>query len=128
MTHPISVMLLDDNPLVRESVAAWLEDDGFVVHIAASGTDAMHLLATTPIDVALVDLNLSDISGEKFIIQASCQYPLSRFLIHTGTHSYRISLELQDLGLRDDDVVYKPVLSLEQLTELIRLKAQGCAH
>ena len=128
MTRPIAVLVLDDNPLVSESVGAWLEDDGFDVHSASCGVEAMQLLAAFPIDVALVDLKLPDMNGEKFILQVSSQYPQSRFLIHTGTHSYRISLELQDLGLRDDDVVYKPVLSLEQLTELIRHKARRYVH
>ncbi|RII29655.1 MAG: two-component system response regulator [Geobacter sp.] len=124
-TQPISILLVDDNPLVTESVAAWLEDDGFEVHTAACGTEAIELLATIHIDITLIDLKLPDMSGEELIIKMFGIYPESRFLIHTGTQSYMLSLDLQKLGMQDDDVVYKPVLKLEQLTGLIRRKVMG---
>lgn len=128
MTHPISVLLLDDNQLVLESVSAWLEDDGFDVHSASCGEDALHLLGTIPIDFIMVDLKLPDMNGEDFIIQAIGQYPPVRFIIHTGAHSYRLPLELQHLGLQDDDIVYKPIISLPLLTEMIRDKVRGTNH
>jgi len=128
MTFPISVLLIDDNQLVLESISAWLEDDGFKVYAAACGKEAMQLLRTVPIDFTMVDLKLPDMNGEDFIIQAIRQYPASRFIIHTGAQSYRLSLELQNLGLKDDDIVYKPIISLPLLTEMIRSKVLGVPH
>lgn len=124
MTRPISVLLVDDNPYVSESVSAWLEDDGFDVRTAAGGAEALQALATAPVDVALVDMELPDMNGEEFIARAIRRHPESRFLIHTGAHYYRLSLELQNLGMQDDDVVYKPVMSLGQLSGKIRCKAR----
>ncbi|MDP2843009.1 MAG: response regulator [Acetobacterium sp.] len=128
MTHPINVLLLDDNQLVLESVSAWLEDDGFNVHTAPCGEDALQLLRTIAIDLVMVDLKLPDMNGETFIIQTIRQYPAARFIIHTGTHSYRLPFELQNLGLQDDDIVYKPILSLPLLTKMIRTKVQGAPY
>jgi len=128
MTDPITVLLADDNQLVLESVSAWLEDDGFIVHTATCGEAALQLLNSFPIDFAMVDLNLPDMNGEDFIIRAISQYPAVRFIIHTGAHSYRLSLKLQNLGLLDDDIVYKPIISLPELTEMIRDKLRGAQH
>lgn len=128
MTHPISVLLVDDNQLVLESVSAWLEDDGFDVHTAPCGEEALQLLSTVPIDFIMVDLQLPDMNGEAFIIRAIRQYPTARFIIHTGARSYRLPLELQNLGLQDDDIVYKPIISLPLLTEMIRSKVRGAPH
>lgn len=128
MTPGISVLLVDDNQLVLESVSAWLEDDGFNVHTALCGEEALQLLRTMPIDFVMVDLKLPDMSGEAFIIRAIRQYPAASFIIHTGARSYRLPLELQNLGLRDDDIVYKPIISLPVLTEMIRRKVLGAAH
>ncbi len=125
MTFPISVLLIDDNQLVLESISAWLEDDGFKVHAAACGAEALQLLRTVPIDFTMVDLKLPDMNGEDFIIQAIRQFPASLFIIHTGAQSYRLSRELQNLGLKDDDIVYKPIISLPLLTEMIRSKVLG---
>ena len=128
MSQQISVLLVDDNQLVSDSLRAWLEDDGFNVHTALCAEEAKLLLATSPIEVALIDLKLSDMSGEKLIIQVINQYPKSRFLIHTGAHSYRLSLALQNLGMQDDDIIYKPVMSLILLSEIIRRKVEGAEH
>lgn len=128
MTRPISVLLVDDNELVRESVGAWLEDDGFVIHAVSRGEDALCLLAHTPIDVVLADLTLPGMGGEEFIARAMKDHPDSGYIIHTGSASYRLSLKLQELGLKDDDVVYKPVVSLGLLTGLIRRKTLRGDH
>ncbi len=125
MTRPITVLLLDDNTLVRESLNAWLTDDGFHVHAASNCAEAFRTLATTPIDFVMVDLQLPDMSGESFIVQAIERFPASHFAIHTGATCYRLSLELLNLGMRDDDVIYKPVSPLARLTEIIRAKTVG---
>ena len=128
MTDSMRVLLVDDNLFVLESISAWLEDDGFQVHTAICGKDAMQILSTIPFDLILVDLKLPDINGEDFIIQAISQYPAARFIIHTGSHSYQLPLELQNLGLQDDDIVYKPVKSLSLLTGMIRSKVREGIH
>lgn len=128
MTQAITVLLVDDNQLVRESVGAWLEDDGFVIHTVTSGEEALCLLAAIPIDIVLADLKLPGMGGEEFIAHAMKNYPASGYIIHTGSNSYRLSLKLQELGLKDEDVVYKPVISLNLLTSLIRSKARRYGH
>lgn len=128
MISPISVLLIDDNQLVLESVSAWLEDDGFKVHTASCGEEGILLLDTIPFDFIMVDLKLPDMNGETFISRVIRQHPATRFIIHTGAHSYRLSLELENLGLQDDDIVYKPIISLPLLTEMIRSKVRGALH
>lgn len=128
MIAPISVLLVDDNQLVRESISAWLEDDGFQVHTAPCGNDALQILLSVPIDFVMVDLKLPDMNGDDFIIHAIRQHPATRFIIHTGAHSYQLPLELQQLGFQDDDIVYKPIISLPLLTELIHSKVRNNPH
>lgn len=125
MTRPVAVLIADDDLLVCESVCAWLEDDGFTVYVATGGQEALQILAVMPIDLALVDLKLPDMTGETFLQQALTRYPDSRFVIHTGSHSYRLSAELLELGMRDDDIVCKPVMSLDHFSGLIRGKVRG---
>ncbi len=46
-TASVSVLLVDDDDLVRETIAAFLEDEGFRVIVAASGAEALALLDAT---------------------------------------------------------------------------------
>ena len=128
MTETITVLLADDNQLVLDSVQAWLEDDGFEVHTATNAEDGLKILASQRIDVVLADLKLPDMSGETFVIKGLEIQPHSRFVMHTGSRSYSLSFELQRLGLKDDDILYKPIMSLKELTEMIRIKVAEGSH
>jgi two-component system response regulator DevR len=63
--NPIEVMLVDDHRLVRQGLRSILEPDPrfVVVGEAASGTEALHVLAERHPDVVLLDLKLPDMSG-----------------------------------------------------------------
>ncbi len=58
-----SVLIVDDDPAVRNLVAWQLEFDGYGVVAAANGGSAMTALADTEIDLVVLDLSLPDMSG-----------------------------------------------------------------
>ena len=65
------VLLVDDDHLVRETLAAVLEAEGYCVLSAASGEDALSLLRTaTPIDILVTDLSMPGMSGLMLIADA----------------------------------------------------------
>lgn len=59
----LAVLVLDDREQHRYLVSRWLTRSGFSVVEAATGTEALDLLSRTRIDVALLDVNLPDMSG-----------------------------------------------------------------
>ncbi|MDZ4823922.1 MAG: response regulator transcription factor [Flavobacteriales bacterium] len=55
----VKILIVEDEPLVAEDIAAYLRDVDFIVAgIANSGTKALELLAETKPDAALLDINL----------------------------------------------------------------------
>lgn len=125
MNDHISILLADDDEMIRASMAIWLEDEGFKVHTAASGRETVQLLATHRIDVALVDLHLGDTDGEELISQVIVRHPGTRFMICTGKHFYQLPPRLRGHGMRQDDIVYKPIIELNAFSALIRHKSPG---
>lgn len=125
MTPSPTVLIVDDDPGVYESIRLWLEDDGFEVRVAPTGADALRLLAAAPVDAALVDLQLPDMSGEEFLCQALSANPAVKFMIHTGASCYRLSTDLRRLGMEENDILYKPVVDLPLFSETIRRKVAG---
>jgi len=123
----ISVLLVDDDELVTACISTWLEDDGFTVHTAGTGQEALLLLAEIPVDVALVDLQLSDVNGEEVIRRAMASHPATRYLIHTGKHFYQLPASLEALGMRQQDVVFKPIFELEAFAARLRGLARETA-
>jgi CheY-like chemotaxis protein len=56
--QPIRVLLVEDEFLISEWVAESLSEQGFAVHTAANGADAMEHLASAPVDILFTDINL----------------------------------------------------------------------
>ena len=57
------VLVVDDEPTVREVVQRYLERDGYQVEAAADGTTALDALAARPFDLVVLDLMLPGVDG-----------------------------------------------------------------
>jgi len=57
------ILIVDDELIMRESLAGWLERDGHTVQTSPSGEDALEKLKETRFDVLLVDIKMEGISG-----------------------------------------------------------------
>ena len=58
-----SVLLVEDEENLASLVRAYLEQEGYRVVWAGSGADALHTLATEPVRLVVLDLNLPDLDG-----------------------------------------------------------------
>lgn len=115
----ISILLVDDDELIRDCVTAYLEDEGFDVHRAASGEEALDLMAQVRPLVCISDMRLPGMDGEAFIVAAHALCPATRFFLHTGM-LYSLSEELRAIGMTVDDVLLKPIHDLSKLVAKIR--------
>ncbi len=104
----IKILVIDDEPFIRESLVGFLEDCDYEVSSAESAEQALNLLRETPYDVAIVDLRLPGMNGDVFIQEINRLVPNIRFLIHTGSVDYRLSKKLLEIGVLPDHVFYKP--------------------
>ncbi|MCP4750214.1 MAG: response regulator [Proteobacteria bacterium] len=120
----IRVLVIDDEPFIRESLAGFLEDCDFEVTSAESGEEALELLKTSPVEIAIVDLRLPGMNGDALIQQVNKVSRNIRFLIHTGSVDYRISKELDKIGVRPEHVFYKPQPDLSLFVEKIEALLQ----
>ncbi len=57
------ILIIDDEMIMRESLAGWLKRDGHDVVSAASGEDAMQILKNSRFDILLVDIKMEGMSG-----------------------------------------------------------------
>jgi len=61
--QPASVLVVDDNRDVAESLVELLEASGGEVHVAFSGREAIDIATSTPLTAVLLDVGLPDMSG-----------------------------------------------------------------
>src|SRR4051812_33809456 len=58
-----SLLIIDDEPGIRESLELLLEHEGYSVTTAATGEAGLRALAQKPFDAVLLDLSLPDTTG-----------------------------------------------------------------
>ena len=82
--NPIHLLLVEDEPALRETTAERLEEHGYHVVQAESGEIALQKLADFAFDVVVTDLRLPGIDGTQLIETARDQYPDITGLVVTG--------------------------------------------
>lgn len=118
----IRVLLVDDEEMIRDCVSAYLEDEGFSVHCAASAEEALAAIVSICPAVCISDLRLPGMNGEEFIGRAYALCPSTGYMLHTGM-LYNLSDELRAIGMTADDVMLKPIHYLSKLVNKIKLIA-----
>ncbi|MDP6923747.1 MAG: response regulator [Candidatus Scalindua sp.] len=81
-----SILVVDDNEKLCDSLRDILEDDGYAVEIANNGKDAINMSQNSRFDIALIDCKLPDISGAEVVNNLSSISPLIEF-IHITAHA-----------------------------------------
>jgi CheY-like chemotaxis protein len=115
----LRVLVLDDEESIRQSIAAYFEDEGIVVFQASSGEDALDIVRTTAVDAAVVDIRLPGMDGNTFMIKAGQLRPGMRFVVHTGSADYILPESVMTIGVGPDKVFIKPVHDLRILVQAL---------
>jgi DNA-binding response OmpR family regulator len=111
-----TVLVVDDEPTLRETLAEALEQDGLAVLTAADGKEALERFRTGAPDLVLLDLMLPQISGIEVcrIMRRESSVPIVMLTAKDGEIDKVVGLELGA-----DDYVTKP-FSLRELMARIR--------
>jgi two-component system response regulator PilR (NtrC family) len=113
---PISILVVDDEPVLRELVSFILVDKGFQVRSAESGDSAFQMIQTEQFDVVVSDVRMPNGSGIDLLRKVnSLDEPRPIIFLVSGYSE--ISLEdAKKLGARD--LLNKPV-DYDQLCQAI---------
>ncbi len=82
---PIRVFSVDDHPLLREGIAALINNqpDMVLAGQAATGAEALQMFKELRPDVMLLDLRLPDMSGIDVLIAIRTEFPEARVIMLT---------------------------------------------
>lgn len=114
-TH--EVLIVDDEPMVREVVAQYLERDGFQVRSASDGAAALLELASSPPDVVVLDIMLPLVGGLDVLTELRRRSDDIAVILLTANGAEEDRVHGLDLGA--DDYVVKP-FSPRELTARVR--------
>jgi CheY-like chemotaxis protein len=75
MSESISILVVDDNPAMADSLSDILVAKGFTVHAAASGVEALEILQKQPVDILLTDVKMPNMNGLELYRETRKTYP-----------------------------------------------------
>jgi len=118
-----SILIVDDNESILETLSAILEEKGYRTDTAKNGREAIEKSKTNFYNLALLDIRLPDIEGTKLLTKMKEARPKMVKIMITGYASLENAVEALNLGA--DAYVMKPV-DPENLLKVIneKLKAQ----
>jgi DNA-binding NtrC family response regulator len=97
----VSVLVVDDEDTILESTVNILEHNGYPVRSASRGPDAEAILREGTVDVALIDLYMSGVSGLELLSTALKARPDVVVILITGRPSVESSIEVLRKGAWD---------------------------
>ncbi len=112
-------IVLDDEQSIRQSIASFLEDEGYTVLRAESSEAAIALVKSHPVEAAVVDIRLPGKDGNFFMLEAIKIRPEIKFVVHTGSADYSPPEAIRALGVTHEKVLIKPVRDLNMILEAL---------
>jgi two-component system response regulator AtoC len=114
----VRVLIVDDESLIRWSLAETLTDEGYGVLEAADGQGALTALRDTPrpVDVIMLDYRLPDSNGLQLLGKIRALSPASRVVMMTAHGTPEVIAEAVRLGAVC--VVNKPI-DMRGVVELV---------
>jgi DNA-binding NtrC family response regulator len=111
------ILVVDDDESIRNAVKAILEDEGYIVDLAATGMEAIKRTEETAYNVALLDIRLPDMEGVELLKLMKDAVPRTRKIMVTGYPSMQNAVAA--LNKNADAYLIKPV-DIEKLLNTVK--------
>ncbi|KIY39922.1 chemotaxis protein CheY [Pseudomonas sp. 10-1B] len=113
-----TLLIIDDDDVVRASLAAYLEDSGFSVLQASNGQQGLQVFEEHQPDLVICDLRMPQMGGLELIRQVSERAPQLPVIVVSGAGVMSDAVEALRLGAAD--YLIKPLEDLAVLEHSVR--------
>jgi len=111
MPNAIRVLVIDDDSTIRIVLKEMLLRDGYEVIDAASGAEGLQAMALRSFELALIDLQLNDMSGLDVLAEMRQHSPETVVIILTGHATLESAVDALRRGAHD--YLFKPFKTVE---------------
>ncbi|WP_330368715.1 response regulator transcription factor [Alkaliphilus metalliredigens] len=111
------ILIVDDDPHIRELVKVLLRNEGFDVHEAFDGVEALSKLETIKVDMVILDVMMPNMDGWQLCRELREHYDLPLLML---TAKGETSQKVKGFQLGTDDYLVKP---FEPMELVVRVKA-----
>ena len=119
------ILIVDDEENTRLGLSKLLSQEGYVIALAANGTEALELLRRQRINLVISDINMPDMNGIGFLREVSRRFPSTNVIMITAYGGVETYLEAMNLGALE--YLHKPV-RLDELRSVMKKIFNGTGN
>ncbi len=116
---PKKILVVDDEPEVRQLMEQFLTDKGFLVRVAENGRQGLAALDSFTPDVVLLDMHMPELDGVETLKQLAARSAAPPVIMVTVNDDVETTSRLLQLGA--SDYVPKP-FDLDYLEQAINIQ------
>ena len=105
----LHVLVVDDEPAVRELVVEFLKRDGHAVDVATNGAEGLEIFRAAPFDLVLTDRAMPEVSGDQLAASIRNEAPDQPIIMLTGFGEIMRATSQEPVDV--DLVISKPITS-----------------
>lgn len=117
-----SVLIVDDEPMIRDNLERLLKSDGYETVAAASGDEALEIVASREFGIVLLDIRMPGISGLEVLTHLHNNHPDIAAIMVTALADVTTAVDAMKAGAYDyitkpfniDDVLMRVQKALER--------------
>ena len=122
MAERLSILILDDEPIVGDRLKPALEKDGSQVEIFVDPKLALDRLDAKEFDIVVTDLRMDDVSGIQVLEKVTAKSNRTKVILITGYATLEVARESLTKGAFD--FIAKP-FKLGEIRETIKKAAKA---
>ncbi len=118
MSMPVRLLTVDDEEGIREGIAAYFEDAGYIVSEASDGMAALEVIRQSPPDIIITDLRMPRMDGLELINLVIAEYDNIPIIVLSGTGVLADAIDALRRGAWD--YLTKPIQDLGELEIMVQ--------
>jgi DNA-binding response OmpR family regulator len=119
------ILVIDDEPMLRDTLRQVLQEEGYQVDVANDGNMALTVAAANPPDLVLLDLMMPGMNGRQFLtaFRSDPRFVQIPVVIMTAVHGLHVNLaamgstEVLEKPFAAEDLLRKVALAMYRLEE-----------
>jgi DNA-binding response OmpR family regulator len=119
------ILIVDDEPRIRDFISRALQAAGYVVDAARSGAEGLRQAVVADYDLVILDLIMPDMDGRHFLAQLLRERREQGVLVLSCLADVTTKVDCLELGAQD--YLTKP-FSLTELLARVRVRLRADAH
>ena len=124
-----SVLIVDDEPSVRQTLSEWMRKKNFHVFEAEGGQQAMEMIRRDDPDIVISDVVMPGMDGIQLLKEARAVNADIPFLMISGYPSYATAVDIMKYGASDYlPKPFTPEELVHRISRTLRLKALSEPH